>query len=114
MVHYSVTKTAVLTLARGLAELTRGTNVTVNSVLPGPTATDGLGGVLDTVSGQAGISRQDLEAGFFTQARPSSLLQRFADPQEVANLIVYLASPLAAVTNGAAVRAEGGILSAVV
>jgi 3-oxoacyl-[acyl-carrier protein] reductase len=114
MVHYSVTKTAVLTLARGLAELTRGTNVTVNSVLPGPTATEGLGGVLDTVSGQAGISRQDLEAGFFTQARPSSLLQRFADPQEVANLIVYLASPLSAVTNGAAVRAEGGILSAVV
>jgi 3-oxoacyl-[acyl-carrier protein] reductase len=114
MVHYSVTKTAVLTLARGLAELTRGSNVTVNSVLPGPTATDGLGGVLDTVSGQAGISRQDLEAGFFTRARPSSLLQRFADPQEIANLIVYLASPLSSATNGAALRAEGGILSAVV
>ncbi len=114
MLPYSVTKTAVLTLARGLAQLTRGTDVTVNSVLPGPTSTEGLGGVLDAVSGQAGITRQDLEAGFFTQARPSSLLQRFATPAEVAHLIVYLASPLAAVTNGAAVRAEGGILSTVV
>jgi NAD(P)-dependent dehydrogenase (short-subunit alcohol dehydrogenase family) len=71
MLPYSVTKTAVHTLARGLAQLTRGTDVTVNSVLPGPASTEGLGGVLDTVSGRAGISRQDLEAGFFTQARPS-------------------------------------------
>ena len=114
MIPYAVSKTATLTLARGLAELTRGTKVTVNSVLPGPTTTDGLATTMDTISGQMGMSREQLEASYFTSGRPSSLLQRFATPAEVANLVVYLASPLASVTNGAVVRAEGGILHSVV
>ena len=114
MIHYAVTKSAVLTLARGLAELTRGTAVTINSVLPGPTRTGGLGTVMDTVSEQLGMPRTALEDGFFTQGRPSSLVQRFLFPDEIANLVAYLASPLASATTGAVVRAEGGILHAVV
>jgi NAD(P)-dependent dehydrogenase (short-subunit alcohol dehydrogenase family) len=114
MIHYAVTKSAVLTLARGLAELTRGTAVTVNSVLPGPTRTEGFGTVLDTISGRLGVPRSALEDGFFTQARPSSLIQRFLAPDEVAHLVTYLASPLASATNGAVLRAEGGILHSVV
>jgi 3-oxoacyl-[acyl-carrier protein] reductase len=113
MIHYSVTKTGALALARGLAERTRGTAVTVNSVLPGPTRTLGLGAVMDAVSGQMGVNRSDLEAGFFTSGRPSSLLQRFIEPGEIADLVTYLASPLAGATNGAVVRAEGGILHSI-
>jgi 3-oxoacyl-[acyl-carrier protein] reductase len=111
MIHYSVTKTGALALARGLAERTRGSAVTVNSVLPGPTRTAGLRD--DTVSGQMGVGRSDLEAGFFTNGRPSSLLQRFIEPREIADLVTYLASPLAGATNGAVVRAEGGILHSI-
>lgn len=114
MMHYEVTKAAVLALARGLADLTRGTAVTVNSVLPGPTATDGMDGVLDVIAEQAGVSRTDVAGGLFAQGRPSSLLQRFATPQEVANMITYLASPRSAATNGAAVRVEGGSIPTVV
>ncbi|MET0450284.1 MAG: SDR family oxidoreductase [Mycobacterium sp.] len=108
MMHYQVTKAAAMALARGLADLTRGTAVTVNSVIPGPTATDGMNEVLDGIAEKAGIGRDDVAGGLFAQGRPASLLQRFATPQEVANLITYLASPLSAATNGAAVRVEGG------
>ena len=114
MLHYEVTKAAAMALARGLADLTRGTAVTVNSVIPGPTATDGMNVVLDGIAERAGISRGDVAGGLFAHGRPSSLLQRFATPQEVANLIVYLASPRSAATNGAAVRVEGGSIPTVV
>ena len=113
MMHYEVTKAAVLALARGLADLTRGTAVTVNSVIPGPTQTDGMDTVLDTIASQAGITRDDVAGGLMTQGRSTSLLQRFATPQEVANLIAYLASPRSAATNGAAVRVEGGSIPTV-
>ncbi|QQQ74868.1 SDR family oxidoreductase [Saccharothrix sp. 6-C] len=113
MLHYSVTKTATLALARGLAELTKGTNVTVNTVLPGPTLTEGVGAMLDAGVAHTGLTREELQEQFFRHTRPTSLLQRFATPDEVANLIAYLASPLASVTNGAAVRAEGGVVRSV-
>jgi NAD(P)-dependent dehydrogenase (short-subunit alcohol dehydrogenase family) len=112
--HYTVTKTAVLALARGLAELTRGTAVTVNSVLPGPTATEGVGAVMDGIAEQTGMSHADIEAHLFANTVPTSLVQRLAQPEEIARLIVYLASPLSTMTNGAAVRAEGGILRSIV
>ena len=108
MMHYEVTKAAVLALSRGLADLARGTAVTVNFVIPGPTATDGMNGVLDAIAEQASISREDVISGFFAQGRPASLLQRLAAPQEVANMITYLASPRSAATNKSAVRVEGG------
>ncbi|MDA0182523.1 SDR family oxidoreductase [Solirubrobacter phytolaccae] len=112
--HYSVTKAAGLALARGLAELTRGTRVTVNTVLPGPTATEGVTGVLDGLSEQTGLSHDQLVTQLFETNVTSSLLRRLATPDEVANLLVYLASPLAGLTNGAAVRAEGGILRSMI
>jgi NAD(P)-dependent dehydrogenase (short-subunit alcohol dehydrogenase family) len=114
MLHYSVTKAAVLSLARGLAEMTRGTSVTVNAVLAGPTATEGLDRLAEAASAQMGIDRDTMLAGFFPSIRPTSLLQRFADPEEVARLVVFLASPSSSVTNGAAVRAEGGILRSII
>ena len=111
MIQYGTTKTAQLAVARGLAELTKGTGVTVNSVLPGPTASEGVEDFLAKMSG--GKSRQDAEKDFFEHARPSSLLQRFATPAEVANMVVYLSSPLASATNGASVRVDGGVVRAI-
>ena len=111
MVQYGTTKTAQLAVARGLAELTKGTAVTVNSVLPGPTASEGVEGFLEKMSG--GKSREAAEKEFFEQARPSSLLQRFATPAEVANLVAYLCSPLASATNGASVRVDGGVVRSI-
>tara|TARA_R110002051_G_scaffold297266_2_gene363531 strand:- start:3975 stop:4760 length:786 start_codon:yes stop_codon:yes gene_type:complete len=107
MVHYGMTKTAQLAISRGIAETTKGTNVTVNSILPGPTLSEG-------VKEFAGIgkehSREKIEKEFFKTERPSSLLQRFATPQEVANMVVYVASPLASATNGAALKVDGGVV----
>lgn len=100
MIHYGMTKTAQLAIARGAAELCRGTNVTVNSVLPGPTLSDGV----EVFVKKLGISEKDM----FKEARPSSIAQRFAQPEEVANLIVYVASQRAAMTNGSALRVDGG------
>jgi NAD(P)-dependent dehydrogenase (short-subunit alcohol dehydrogenase family) len=112
--HYSVTKTAVLALARGLAEMTKGTKVTVNSVLPGPTMTEGVSRLLDGFVAQTGLSPEQLERQLFETNFAASLLQRFVTPHEVANLVVYLASPLSSATNGDAVRAEGGLLQSIV
>jgi len=111
MIQYGTTKTAQLAVARGLAELTKGTGVTVNSVLPGPTASEGVEGFLAKLSG--GKSREQAEQEFFEHARPSSLLQRFAAPAEVANLVAYLSSPLASATNGASVRVDGGVVRSI-
>ncbi len=109
MIPYGVSKAAQIALARGLAESTAGTAVTVNSVLPGPTRSEGVSRFLDQVLGE-GSDRTKMEKEFVAKARPTSLIQRFADPEEVAPLVAYLASPLAAATNGAAVRVEGGLL----
>jgi len=114
MIHYGVTKTAQLALARGLAELTTGTQVTVNSVLPGPTRSEGVGAFVEGLARQQRKDAEQVERDFLRQMRPSSLLQRFAEPAEVAHLVAFLASPLAAATNGAALRVDGGVVRAIV
>ena len=113
MIHYGVTKTAQIALARGMAETTAGTAVTVNTVLAGPTMSEGVTEWLDKVAQSRNLSKPELEREFFASMRPSSLLKRFATPEEVANVVVFLASPLASVTNGAAIRAEGGLLRSI-
>lgn len=113
MIHYGVTKTAQVALARGMAETTAGTAVTVNTVLAGPTMSEGVTEWLDKVAQSRKVSKPELEREFFASMRPSSLLKRFATPEEVASMVVFLASPLASATNGAAVRAEGGLLRSI-
>lgn len=106
MIHYGMTKTAQLAVSRGLAETCGGTGVTVNAVLPGPTASDGVTEFVKQLSG--GKPFAEFEKEFFTSVRPSSLLKRFATTEEVANLVVYVCSPLSSATNGAALRVDGG------
>ena len=114
MIHYGVTKTAQIALARGLAETTAGTNVTVNSVLPGPTRSEGVEKfVQDMAKGQGG-DEGAVEKEFFRTVRPSSLLKRFATPEEVAAMVVYVCSPRASATNGAALRVDGGVVRSIV
>ena len=108
MIHYGVTKTAQIALARGLAELTAGTGVTVNSVLPGPTHSDGVDEFVKQLSGGAPFA--EFEKEFFAKVRPTSLLKRFATTEEVANLVTYVASPLSSATNGTALRVDGGVV----
>jgi NAD(P)-dependent dehydrogenase (short-subunit alcohol dehydrogenase family) len=112
MTHYGVTKTAQLAVARGLAESLAGTNVTVNSVLPGPTASEGVGGFVAQVAAASGRSTAQVESEFFKDARPSSLLQRFAAPEEIASMITYVCSARASATTGAALRVDGGVIRA--
>ena len=112
MIHYGMTKTAQLAVSRGLAELTKGTAVTVNSVLPGPTKSEGVEEFVDKLS--AGKPFDQLEQEFFNSVRPASLLRRFATVEEIASLIAYVCSPLAAATNGAALRCDGGIVHTIV
>ena len=107
MVHYGMTKTAQLAISRGIAESTKGTNVTVNSVLPGPTLSEGVKEFAGIGEAQ---SKEEVEKDFFKTERPSSLIQRFAEPQEVANMVAYVASPLSSATNGAALKVDGGIV----
>jgi len=114
MIHYGMTKTAQLAVARGLAELTKGTAVTVNSVLPGPTLSEGVGGFIDQLAKDQSKTTTEVEADFFKTMRPTSIIQRFLTTTEVANIVTYLASPLASATNGAAIRAEGGLLKGAV
>jgi NAD(P)-dependent dehydrogenase (short-subunit alcohol dehydrogenase family) len=113
MIHYAMTKTAQLAVSRGLAELTKGSNVTVNSVLPGPTRSEGIIDFLKSVASNPETSAAQIEAEFFAKARPSSIIQRMIEPQEVANMVAYLASPLSSATNGAAVRVEGGLVATI-
>ncbi len=113
MIHYGMTKTAQLAISRGLAKLTRGTAVTVNSVLPGPTMTAGTEVMLKAAAKRSSRSLEQLAADFVKQQRPDSLLQRFADTDEVANMVVYVASKEASATNGAALRVEGGIVNTI-
>src|SRR5215813_4574858 len=113
MIHYGMTKTAQLAIARGLAKLTRGSAVTVNSVLPGPTMSEGVETMLKELARQSGQSVEEAGANFVRDHRPSSLLQRFASADEIANMVVYVASREASATNGAALRAEGGIINTI-
>jgi NAD(P)-dependent dehydrogenase (short-subunit alcohol dehydrogenase family) len=114
MVHYGVTKTAQVALARGLAETTARTGVTVNSVLPGPTRSEGVEGFVRDVARAQGTDEAEVEKEFFRSVRPSSLLKRFATPEEVAAMVVYVCSPRASATNGAALRVDGGVVRSIV
>jgi NAD(P)-dependent dehydrogenase (short-subunit alcohol dehydrogenase family) len=113
MIHYGMTKTAQVAVARGLAETTAGTGVTVNSVLPGPTASEGVATFVEELARERGVDFVEMEREFFTSARPSSLLRRFATPDEAAAMIVYVCSERASATNGAALRADGGVVRAI-
>lgn len=108
MIHYGMTKTAQLAVSRGLAELTRGTFVTVNTVMPGPTKSEGVGGFLEDLAKAQNSSIEDTEASFFKTARPTSIIQRFATPDEIAHMVTYVASPLSSATNGSALKVDGG------
>jgi NAD(P)-dependent dehydrogenase (short-subunit alcohol dehydrogenase family) len=113
MIHYGTTKTAQLAVARGLAERTRGTGVTVNSVLPGPTASEGVTTFVQDLAAHQHITPAEMEKQFFATARPSSLLGRFESPDEVAAMIVYVASAVASATTGASLRVDGGVVRSI-
>ena len=113
MIHYGVTKTVQIAVARGLAETLAGTNVTVNSVLPGPTASEGVGRFVEELARLAGKDAATVEREFFTTARPSSIIQRFATAAEVTALIAYTCSAQASATTGAALRVDGGVVRAI-
>jgi len=108
MIHYGMTKTAQIAVARGLAELSAGTGVTVNSILPGPTRSDGVDEFVNKLSG--GKPFAEFEKEFFEKHRPTSLIKRFATTEEVAHLVTYVCSPLSSATNGAALRVDGGVV----
>jgi NAD(P)-dependent dehydrogenase (short-subunit alcohol dehydrogenase family) len=110
MIHYGVSKTADVAVARGLAKRMAATGVTVNSVLPGPTLTEGVAGMLEEARQKTGKPLEELAAEFVREHRGSSILQRAASVEEVANIVTYLASPLASATTGAAVRVDGGVM----
>jgi len=113
MIHYGMTKTAQVAVARGLAESVAGTGVTVNSVLPGPTASEGVGTFVEQMAQQRGVSKADMEKQFFATGRPSSLLKRFETPEEIAAVVAFVAGRQSVTINGAAVRAEGGVLRSI-
>jgi NAD(P)-dependent dehydrogenase (short-subunit alcohol dehydrogenase family) len=114
MVHYGMSKSAQLSVSRGLAETCAGTGVTVNSVLPGPTRTEGVGEFFATLARNAGQTLEQAERDFFKSGRPTSLLQRFIEPAEVAALVAYVCSPRSAATNGAALRVDGGVVRSLI
>jgi NAD(P)-dependent dehydrogenase (short-subunit alcohol dehydrogenase family) len=114
MIHYGVTKTMQLALARGLAETTAGTGATVNSILAGPTRSEGVERFLADMARSKGVRPEVIEREFFETARPSSLLKRFAATDEIAVLVAFIASPLSSATNGAALRVEGGVIRSII
>jgi NAD(P)-dependent dehydrogenase (short-subunit alcohol dehydrogenase family) len=113
MIHYGMTKTAQVAVARGLAESVAGTGVTVNSILPGPTASEGATGFLEGMAKQRGISIAEIEKEFFKTARPTSLLKRFETPEEIAAVVAFIAGTQSAAISGATVRAEGGVIRSI-
>ncbi len=114
MVHYGMSKSAQLSVARGLAETCAGSGVTVNSVLPGPTLTEGARAFFDKLAAQNGQSFEQVAQDFFAHGRPTSIIKRFITPGEVAAMVAYLCSPLAAATTGASVRVDGGVVRSIV
>src|ERR1700722_17565923 len=110
MIHYGMTKTAQLAVSRGLAEAVAGTGITVNSVLPGPTKSRGVDEFVETLAKSSGKSFEEVEKEFFEKVRPTSLIKRFASPEEAASLVAYVASPLASAITGAALRVDGGVI----
>jgi NAD(P)-dependent dehydrogenase (short-subunit alcohol dehydrogenase family) len=113
MIHYGVTKTALMAVSRGLAEAVAGSGITVNSILPGPTKSRGVVDFVDALTKSEEKSFDEFEKEFFEKVRPTSLIKRFASPQEVASLVAYIASPLASATTGAALRVDGGVIKSV-
>jgi NAD(P)-dependent dehydrogenase (short-subunit alcohol dehydrogenase family) len=113
MIHYGMTKTAQVAIARGIAESAAGTGVTVNSVLAGPTASEGASEFVENMARQQGVTKAEIEKQFFASVRPTSLLKRFETPEEVAAVVVFVASTQAASINGSAVRAEGGVVRSI-
>lgn len=113
MVHYGVSKAALQGVSRGLAKVLAGTGVTVNSILPGPTRTTGAVSMMQTMANERGVSALEMEGIFLKENRPSTLLGRFASPEEVANMSVYIASEQASATTGAALRVDGGIVESI-
>jgi len=114
MIHYGMTKTAQMAVSRGMAALTKGTRVTVNTVLPGTTRSEGIIDFLKSVASDPDATSEVIEADFFARDRPTSLIQRMIEPEEIASLVAYVASPLSAATNGAALRADGGITPTII
>jgi NAD(P)-dependent dehydrogenase (short-subunit alcohol dehydrogenase family) len=114
MIHYGMTKTAQLAVSRGLAETTAGTGVTVNSVLPGPTRSEGVEKFVEDMAREHKTDAATVEADFFKSVRPTSLLKRFATSEEVAAMVTYVASPVSAATNGAALRVDGGVVRLII
>jgi NAD(P)-dependent dehydrogenase (short-subunit alcohol dehydrogenase family) len=113
MIHYGMTKTAQLAVSRGLAESVAGTGVTVNAVLPGPTRSEGVGDFFAKLAREQGTSQAEMEKQFIAQHRPTSLLRRLATVEEVASMVVYVCSPQASATNGAALRVDGGVIRSI-
>ena len=113
MIHYGFSKTAVLAIARGLAKLATGTGVTVNAVLPGPTLSEGVGKLVQDMAEKNGQSLEEASVAFVKAIRPSSIIQRMATTEEVANMVVYIASPQASATTCAALRVDGGIVDTI-
>jgi len=113
MIHYGMTKTAQVAVSRGLAESVAGTGVTVNSILVGPTASEGVGDFLEGMAKQQGVTKTEIERQFFATVRPTSLLKRFETPEEVAAVVAFVASTQATSINGSAVRAEGGVIRSI-
>ena len=113
MIHYGMTKTAQLAVSRGLAESLAGTGVTVNAVLPGPTRSEGVADFFAKLAREQGVSQAEMEKQFIAQHRPTSLLGRLATVDEVANMVVYVCSPQASATNGAALRVDGGVVRSI-
>ncbi|MDF8364477.1 SDR family NAD(P)-dependent oxidoreductase, partial [Achromobacter anxifer] len=114
MIHYGVSKTALLGVSRGLAELTAGTGVTVNAVLPGPTRSEGVSDFFAEMAREQGVTQDEMERDFIAQHRPTSLLRRLATVEEVANMVVYTCSAQASATNGAALRVDGGVVRSII
>jgi NAD(P)-dependent dehydrogenase (short-subunit alcohol dehydrogenase family) len=113
MIHYGMTKTAQLAIARGLAETTTATNVTVNAVLPGPTASEGALDFLDKLAADRGKTPREIEKDFFEHGRPSSILRRFETPEEIAAVVAFIASPHSSAINGTSIRADGGVVRSI-
>jgi NAD(P)-dependent dehydrogenase (short-subunit alcohol dehydrogenase family) len=113
MVHYGMTKTAQVAVARGVAESVAGSGVTVNSILAGPTESEGAGHFLESMARQQNKTKAQIEKEFFENARPSSLLKRFATVDEVAALVTWAASELSSATTGSALRVDGGVIRAI-